>query len=527
MIQGLPLGSSNFKALRSHNEIYVDKTSLIFELANTRGKLFLARPRRFGKSLLISTFESLFKDGLKDFKGLAIEKYWTDKTYPVVRLDFSEPKEFNTVAQFSTNFIEMLRLKFAAAGFTTEKNEPFLILKLSDWLSSLEPSSLVILVDEYDAPLTVCLDQPELFAGVRSLMSRFFLTLKANEGCQRFFFMTGITKFSSTSIFSAFNNLQDISLDPFYGELLGYTEEELVSNFEDYLSLAAQTLNLTKVEILKNLRDHYDGFCFDEKAETHVYCPWSVLNFFNRPDRGFQNYWYSSGGQPTVLLKYLVNHALSISYSENKEVRLSALNAARQYDEIGLDVLLTQAGYYTIREVTVDQYAVLGYPNQEVAVSMAQLYADELLKGKPLRSAGSRPLSVVMTLATAEEVVEQFNAALGAIDYQRYPIVDEASCRAYLQVLLIGAAMIPRVEVHNALGRSDMEVLVGLRHWVFEFKFAQKSSEVETLLNKALSQIQSRHYGEISDGKELIRVALVFDAEQRRFSAWKVLSEAN
>ena len=525
----LPLGRSTFSALRAKNEIYVDKTDLIYRLACHDSKIFLVRPRRFGKSLLVSTFESLFKYGLRDFKGLMIEKFWKDKTYPVIRLDFSELKEFDSVEQFSTNFNEMLRLKFAAAGFACEKNEPFLILKLSDWLSGVGSSSLVILVDEYDAPLTACLDQPELFAGVRSVMSQFFLTLKANEGCQRFFFMTGITKFSSTSIFSAFNNLQDISLDPFYGELLGYTEEELVSNFEDYLSLAAQTLNLTKVEILNNLRDHYDGFCFDEKAETHVYCPWSVLNFFNRPDRGFQNYWYSSGGQPTVLLKYLVNHALSqpISYSENKEVRLSALNAARQYDEIGLDALLTQAGYYTIREVTVDQYAVLGYPNQELAVSMAQLYADELLKGKPLRSAGSKPLSVVMTMATTKEVVEQFNAALGAIDYQRYPIVDEASCRAYLQVLLIGAAMIPRVEVHNALGRSDMEVQVGLRHWVFEFKFAQKSSEVETLLNEALSQIQARRYGEISDGKELIRVALVFDAEQRRFSAWKVLNEAN
>ena len=525
----LPLGRSTFSTLRAKNEIYVDKTDLIYRLACHDSKIFLVRPRRFGKSLLVSTFESLFKYGLRDFEGLIIEKFWNDKTYPVIRLDFSELKEFDSAAQFSTNFNEMLRLKFASAGFSCEKNEPFLILKLSDWLSGLEPSSLVILVDEYDAPLTACLDQPELFAGVRSLMSQFFLTLKANEGCQRFFFMTGITKFSSTSIFSAFNNLQDISLDPFYGELLGYTEEELVSNFDDYLSLAAQTLNLTKVEILDHLREHYDGFCFDEKAQCHVYCPWSVLNFFNRPDRGFQNYWYSSGGQPTVLLKYLVNHALSqpISYSENKEVRLSALNAARQYDEIGLDALLTQAGYYTIREVTVDQYAVLGYPNQEVAVSMAQLYADELLKGKPLRSTGSKPLSVVMMLATAKEVVDQFNAALSAIDYQRYPIVDEASCRAYLQVLLIGAAMIPRVEVHNALGRSDMEVQVGLRHWVFEFKFAQKSSEVETLLNEALSQIQSRRYGETGDGKELIRVALVFNAEQRRFSAWKVLNEAN
>ena len=201
-MRALPLGTSSFSTLRENNEIYVDKTSLVYRLAQTRGKIFLARPRRFGKSLLVSTFESLFKSGLKDFQSLAIEKLWNDKTYPVVRLDFSELKEFNSVAQFSTNFTEMLRLKFSAAGFLCEKNEPFLILRLSNWLSGLKPSSLVILVDEYDAPLTACLDQPELFAGVRSLMSQFFLTLKSNEGCQRFFFMTGITKFSNTSIFS-------------------------------------------------------------------------------------------------------------------------------------------------------------------------------------------------------------------------------------------------------------------------------------------------------------------------------------
>ena len=213
----LPLGRSTFSALRAKNEIYVDKTDLIYRLACHDSKIFLVRPRRFGKSLLVSTFESLFKYGLRDFKGLMIEEFWKDKTYPVIRLDFSELKEFDSVEQFSTNFNEMLRLKFAAAGFACEKNEPFLILKLSDWLSGVGSSSLVILVDEYDAPLTAYLDQPELFAGVRSVMSQFFLTLKANEGCQRFFFMTGITKFSSTSIFSAFNNLQDISLDPFYG----------------------------------------------------------------------------------------------------------------------------------------------------------------------------------------------------------------------------------------------------------------------------------------------------------------------
>ena len=199
-MQALPLGTSDFSSLRVNNEIYVDKTNFVFQLAQHRGKIFLARPRRFGKSLLVSTFESLFKKGLKDFHGLAIEKLWQDKTYPVVRLDFSELKEFETAEQFAANFLETLRVKFSSAGFSCESQEPFLILKLSDWFSSLAPSSLVILIDEYDAPLTACLDRPELFKSVRSLMSQFFLTLKATEGCQRFFFMTGITKLSNTSI---------------------------------------------------------------------------------------------------------------------------------------------------------------------------------------------------------------------------------------------------------------------------------------------------------------------------------------
>lgn len=219
---------------------------------------------------------------------------------------------------------------------------------------------VLILNDEYDAPLTACLDKPELFECVRSLMSKFFLTLKANEGCQRFFFMTGITKFSNTS-----NNLQDISLDSLFGSLLGYTEEEISKYFDEYLSLASQTLALSKAKVLDKLRYHYDGFCFDERSQFHVYCPWSVLNFFNRPDRGFQNYWYTGGGQPTVLMKYLSHHVLSqpINYDDNKTVRLSDLNASRQYEEISLDVLLTQAGYYTIREVTDDKYVFLGYPS--------------------------------------------------------------------------------------------------------------------------------------------------------------------
>ena len=523
MLQALPLGSSDFGSLRSNKEIYIDKTDLVYRLAQHRGKIFLARPRRFGKSLLVSTFESLFKKGLMDFQGLAIEKLWKDKTYPVIRLDFSELKEFKSLEQFKTNFYEILRLKFLPVGFECDKNEPFSILKFSDWLSSLGPSSLVILIDEYDAPLTACLNKPELFESVRSLMSQFFLTLKANEGCQRFFFMTGITKFSNTSIFSAFNNLQDISLDVEYGTLLGYTEEEIKHYFSEYLSKAAQALSMSKEDVMDNLRRNYNGFCFDEEAATSVYCPWSVLNLFNRPKKGFQNYWYTSGGQPTVLMKYLSNHALSepISYSENKMIRLSDLNASRQYEEINLDVLLTQAGYLTIRSVMKNGYAVLGYPNQEVATSMAQLYSDELLKGKPLEQPKEPLISDILTNGNTEEVVGAFNRAVSAIDYHRYPITDESSCRAYLQVLLIGAAMLPHVEVHNAVGRSDMEVQTGNRLWVFEFKYAKDDSKVDTLLNEGVKQMETLRYGEQHPTQEIKRVALVFSGTKRMFVAWK------
>lgn len=305
MLKALPLGRSTFSTLRLRNAIYVDKTPLIYQLAQADAKIFLARPRRFGKSLLISTFESLFRDGLKHFHGLAIEKLWDDKTYPVIRLDFSEIKEFSVVRDFRRKFHEKLRAVFGTVGFQLDASDLGVMTQLSRFLETLDPASLVILIDEYDAPLTQCLDKPDLFEEVRSILSELFLTLKANEGCLRFFFMTGITKFSHTSIFSAFNNLQDISLDPLYGTLLGYTDEEIRTYFAPYVSRAAEALKKTQEEILSALKCHYDGFSFDEQARYRVFCPWSVLSFLNRPDRGFQNYWFESGGQSTVLLKYL------------------------------------------------------------------------------------------------------------------------------------------------------------------------------------------------------------------------------
>ena len=234
-IQQLPLGRSGFPALRDSNAIYVDKTEMVCKLAENDGKLFFARPRRFGKSLLISTFETLFKNGLRDFKGLAIEKLWKDKTYSVVRLDFSEVKNFRTREEFTERFFGYIAKNLGEVGFQPQEGES-LALQISSWLGNRPSRSLVVLIDEYDAPLVICLDKEELFRDVRMVMSSFFSTLKSKDDCLRFLFMTGITKFSSTSIFSDFNDLTDISLNPEYGALVGYTESEIERYFDYYIN---------------------------------------------------------------------------------------------------------------------------------------------------------------------------------------------------------------------------------------------------------------------------------------------------
>lgn len=522
-LQPLPLGSSTFATLRESNEIYVDKTAMVFDMARVRGKYFIARPRRFGKSLLVSTFESLFKHGLRDFKGLAIENHWNDKTYTVIRLDFSESKEFSSPEEFTKKFYERVESKFNAAGVQLPQTNESFITRLSNGLQALQGTSLVLLIDEYDAPLTACIQNQECFNAVRSIISELFLTIKANEGCLRFFFMTGITKFSNTSIFSAFNNLKDISLIPAYGTLLGITEDELKHYFGGYLTQAANVLKMTEKETLDRLRENYNGFSFDDRASTHVYCPWSILQFFSEPDYGFQNYWYESGGQPTMVMNYFSGHELPhpSSYYATKEIDVDTLKNSSQYDELPLDSLLTQAGYLTIKSRSDDGSLVVGYPNKEVEMSMAKLYAKILLNGNRVREVGAPTIATVMANDDTEAVIRQFNYAFNAIDYARYPVKDEALCRGFLHMLLHGAAMMPQVENHTALGRSDLEVEAGNRHWVFEIKFARNAEEVDGLLSNAVAQVQARRYGELAHGKELIRVALVFSETERQFVAWE------
>lgn len=523
-LQPLPLGTSVFSALRESRQIYVDKTALIHEIASKRGKFALVRPRRFGKSLLISTFESLFKYGLRDFHGLAIEHLWNEKVdYQVVRLDFSEIKNFSSAKEFSLRLTSLLSRKFSGCGFAYHPDPIETVCdQLSNWFLTLSNSSIVILIDEYDAPLTACLNDIQLFKDVRQELSNFYGVIKSNDAAVRFFFMTGITKFSKTSIFSELNNLTDLTLQTKYATLLGYTHAEVEKYFGDYLDRAVEVLGVNRSQLLYDLTEHYDGYCFDRKASSRVFVPWSLLKFFFAPEEGYLDYWFETGGKPAVLIHYLTSHSLRNpeEYARQKSILLSNLSGASDVETLSDIGLLTQAGYLTIRKVEYGDTVYVDYPNAEVRRAMAQLYMEQLLNGRSAGQVGAGPIIRVLARENAESVFHILNRLFASIDYEQYPVKNELTARAFVQVYMAGAGLDPRVEVHNHKGRSDLEVTVEKRHWVVEFKYCREGENADKLLQQAVEQVQNKHYGEQVEANELIRMALVFSEKERQFVRW-------
>lgn len=534
----LPVGYSDFERLRKDGAIYVDKTELIYDLAVRSRKYFLTRPRRFGKSLLLSAIGSLFEHGLEHFRGLAIEKLWDEKAgYRVIRLDFSEIKNFRGLEDFDRCLAGHLADRFGFAGFEpVPGNCRDIIRQLSKWMQVQETGSCVLLIDEYDAPLTACLDNPSLFLSVRKTLQGFYAAVKANDGPWRLVFMTGITKFNQTGIFSEFNSLRDISLEKKYSALLGYTEDEIRKYFPEFVTYSARCLGLTERELLDRLAENYDGYCFDgfsrgaDVPAQRVHAPWSVLSFFESPEDGFLNYWIQSGGKVSLLHQYLKSHALlrPEEYGKELAVRVDELAGSSDVSQIKDSVLLTQAGYLTVKRRAGDTLYV-GYPNREVASSLAVIYAEALLAGKTLENAGVADLGRMLESGETIPVMERLNQAFASISYKSFPVRDEATCRGYALIFFRGAGYFAEAEADNMLGRSDLEFDAGDCRWVFEFKFLKKEDEGEEaaaeLLGKACRQIRERMYGAAS-GRRLIRVGAVFSEAKRQFTAFADADEA-
>lgn len=524
----LPLGIVSFEELRSNSLIYVDKTAQIYTLACFKRKVFLSRPRRFGKSLLVSTFESLFRHGLRDFQGLDIEKLWNDqKTYEVVRLDFSRVKRFSSLDEFKAALNGYLKEALFLAENPFPQDGEKISENFAQWMSHFSTRELVLLIDEYDAPLTACLTDPVLFSAVRSELSDFYSVVKEKDQALRFLFITGITKFNQTGIFSELNHLDDITLWPQYSTLLGYTREEIAHDFSEFVSAVAQMKGLSQEALLDGVQENYDGYCFDGldgelRTPVRVHTPWSVLKFFNNPSLGFKNYWISSGGHIQLLEQYFKSKAIKNpqEYAQEKEVDYDILDGSSDLDSIDDVALLTQAGYLTIKRRKGNTLYV-SYPNREVAVSMARLYAEKILSNKSVESV-SPNLIDALEAGNLQESVNEINRAFLAMNSVSYPVRSEAVCQGCLQLLLCGAGFYVATESQNALGRSDLEFDAGDLHWVLELKFLSERAPAgseEKLLSQAVEQIRNRRYGEQSR-KELRRAALVFSERQRCFVRW-------
>jgi hypothetical protein len=515
----LPVGVTGFEQLRTSNQIYVDKTRAIAQLARQKYVCyFLARPRRFGKTLLLSTFASLFSHGLEYFQDLEIAKEWDDRTYPVVSLDFSVLNDCSDTDSFLVHFIQYVSQRFAPLGFTSQNRDIVgFCIDFNLWLSG-RTSQIVLLIDEYDAPLTLRLNDPGAFKEISRCLSSFYRALKSSAQNIRFLFITGITKFQKTTIFSGLNNVVDISLLPEYSTLLGYTDEEIRKYFGCYLEEAGKKLGCSSDEIFINLKKYYNGYCFDPVELKTVFVPWSSLLFLASPQAGFVNYWYGSAGAPQVLREFIKFHTLENpeNYAKERTVPLDSLRIPTTLDLLDSDVLLTQTGYLTIKKVDGNT-AYLGYPNLEISESMAKLYGESMLTKAGYNRVGSGILKQSLANNNLAEFVREVNRAFLSIDYKDNPVKDEASCRAILQILLINSQLDPIPELHHALGRSDLEFDVGNAHWVFELKYAKSNTEAANLLEKGAEQIRAHRYGEQFRATSLNRVVLVYSKETASF----------
>jgi hypothetical protein len=376
ILQPLPLGTSDFEALRLRNQIYADKTDRVYKTASCWGKFCLLRPRRFGKSLLISAFESLFKHGLREFQGLKIEKLWKDEAvYRVVRLDFSRIRNFTSAEEFDRRLISFLTREFAKPGFaTTATDLPAFCDDLSGWLDSLPKNSLVLLIDEYDAPLSACLKNPELFEAVRRMLLDFYRAVGLNEDVFRFFFITGILGFNRTGVFSEMKDFSDLTLDPEYGSLLGFTPEEVEKYFGGYLDRACELLHIGRDELLRELTARYGGYCFERTASQQVIAPWSLLKFLTSPSEGFLDYWVESGGNPAALAGYMKSCLLRDpkESASGRTADLSDLSFAADALAIPDAAFLIRTGYLTLKKVE-GTTAYADYPNSEVRTALEEL----------------------------------------------------------------------------------------------------------------------------------------------------------
>ena len=532
--------SGSFKDFTNDNFIYIDKTENIFNLLKTKKKVFISRPRRFGKSLTLDTIGTLLEKGVEPyFKNTWIYDKWDETAYPVLRLNFLRFDK-SSLNRFSdklnsaiTDFATDIKVKGYVQKSEPEDSIECLLEKLSK-----EDRQIVMLIDEYDCQLTANINNEDLYDKFQEKIKNFYANLK-DQWAIKFLMITGVTRLKDVSIFSVGSDISDITNASVYSQMIGFTRDEIKKFYIDYLKLAASYENNISVEdvtddevetILNKLAENYDGYCFDEFYKKKVFSTWSVNSFFqNLAANGFIHYgeyWYDNGGLPSILVNYLKTHELNIfDYLEKDKLISVATDDFKNptsLTTINQNVLMCQTGYLTLHSNLKYKEMLLGIPNGEIYKALTSLMAAKFFEGnfKVFNDRGVNTLEE----GTSEDIVSLLNTIVNSVTYDNFPISSESMVQNLVQAYLRGAGFDVRTEVHVAKGRADLIVELTNRRIVFEFKYSENEIEAKTKLTEAIEQIKTRDYGNILPKKdELLRIAAVFNADPkvRAFTAYK------
>ena len=526
--------TGSFKKFYLNDQIYVDKTEYIYNLINNEARVFISRPRRFGKSLTLDTIATLFETGVEPyFKGTWIYDKWTEPTYPVFRLSFLnlDNSSLDLFKKQLNSIISEFAIKISVKGYV-EKTEPEdSILSLLEKLEE-ETRQIVILIDEYDYQLTSNINNDDLYKQFQQKIKRFYANIK-DKFAIKFLGITGVTRLKDVSIFSVGSDINDITNASAYSQMIGFTRDEIKKYYIDYLTLAASYENNCRVEevtdtqiesMLDMMAQNYDGYCFDEFYKKKVFSTWSVNKFFQSAVSNklvyFGEYWYDNGGLPSILVNYLKTHELNSFDYLNKEnpitIPVNDFLNPTALTTINQNVLMCQTGYLTLRsaltsgDLTVD----LGIPNGEIYKALNRLLAINFYKeGIYALAKGVRDL---LDAGDIEDIIDRFNSVINSVSYDHFPINSEATVQNYLYLFLIGAGIETTTESHSSKGRADLIIETKNRRLVFELKYAQNETEAKTKLTDAVEQIKSRDYGNTEPKKaELLRIAAVFNADPK------------
>ena len=509
MPKKLPLGLQDFRKIIENGFWYVDKTEFIFRIASNPGAYFLSRPRRFGKSITVAVLHELYSGSRELFQGLWIADKWDwGKKHPTLRITLAGIGFVETGLEAALHYVlDKLEREHnlpAVKGGVSSRFEQ--IIQLTS-----QKGKVVVLVDEYDAPIIHYLakDLDKAYAN-RELLKEFYTVLKTNDALLELVFITGVSKFSKTGIFSGLNNLVDLSMHPAFATMLGYTQEELEANFSEEIEAAGAALQLSRTQLLDKMREWYNGYRFEEHA-PRVYNPVSVNNFFSR--NKFENFWFATG-TPSFLVNLLKKEGIF-------DLNLPAINPGGfetfELDRLKPEAILFQTGYLTIHGMNEDGLIQLAYPNKEVRDSMLEVLIEGFLAVDVERSA-----YLVIRLRNAfrendvDKAMEILQGVFANVPYFLHEKYPEKFFHAAIHLLFTYMGIRIHSEACTAEGRVDSMVETDTHVYILEYKLDKSPRE-------AIEQIRRKRYYRSAWhlGKPVIAVGVKFSSQTKNIEEWE------